>query len=210
MNNESNPVNPSTDKSLIEKNINRDWRVPTASEAELIKAWTRKTIRDDRPSHILLVLTNCPLILLLILPYIEHKSMGIGYYVFFLVFFAGVTVLGDYCIFLILQNNKKIFSGDYQITNAVVVSTGSSRGYRYNTKASLYLNAKTPSGEIISVGVNRLVYIVSYKNTPGFLVRFKGENPIKKDSKKLIKIDLTEKRFIPAITWEEYVEKRGY
>lgn len=64
-----------------------------------------------------------------------------------------------------------------------------------------YLHVKILSGEIMKVCVNRLIYIASYKNTPGFIVRFKGEKLIKKESTI---------RFIPAITWEEYVDKRGY
>jgi hypothetical protein len=211
MNSDSNPVDPSTDKRLFENNINRDWRAPTASEAELIEAWTRKTSRDDRPKFIGITgFANMFLVFTLVLPYIEQKSIGIGTYVFMLVLSVGIAVLTDCVVFLTLRNNKKIYSVDYQIFETVVISTSSSRGYRFSTKASLYLNVKTPSGEIINLGVNRLIYIVSYKNTPGFLVRFKGEKPIKKDSKMPIKIDLTEKRFFPAITWEEYVEKRGY
>lgn len=153
----------------------RDWSLPNLSETERIVAWARKINRVNRPFCIAsAVFFNLLLILVLLLPLIEHVSTG--KYIFMILLAAVFAVFDDWTLILSLRGHKKLLSGDYQVLNTVVVSKSFVHAYRYRAHI---LQVRTPSGETIKVQVNKLIYAAVTENAPGFLVRVNGQKPKK-------------------------------
>ncbi len=153
------------------------WRLPNTSESERVAAWTRKLIRADRPSFIACS-TFLSIIPLASLALTLTGHMGIGDYLPV----GLLTILMT--IFLVriglreMRKHKQLTSGDYQILDAVIVSKICPQGSR---ASNLYVQARTPSEEIMNVKVHKIIFNAVTSDTQGYLLRYHKDPVLRKD-----------------------------
>jgi|GEM_PF-5239759 len=166
MNNDSNLKEPTSYKSLFEKDANRDWRAPTASEAELILAWKREVLRAGRP---LLYFFGVSLIVPI---YLILLSMT-GIWGSILILAAALVELLFTIQILVIVSGvyrlRQIRRGEYQIIESVAITT------LLKPSGKFLVQVKTASDELLDVEVSENVSKTITFNKPGFLLRY-GKN----------------------------------
>ena len=166
MNNNSYLEDPTRDKSLFEKDANRDWRAPTASEAELILAWKREVLRAGRPLLYFLGVSLVVPIFLIVL-----SMTGIWGSILFLTV-ALVELLFTIQIMFIVSGVyrlRQIRRGEYQIIDSVAITT------LLKPSGKFLVQVMTSSDELLDVEISENASKTITSNKPGFLLRY-GKN----------------------------------
>ena len=173
------PLQPADEHSYesTDMPLRSTWRLPNTSEADRIAAWTRKLIRADRPTLIALttLLSLIPLSLV-ILTLIGH--MGIGEFLPYGLISVLMTIFLVRVGLTDKRKHKQLTSGDYQILDAVIVSKICPQSGRVS---NFFVQAKTPTGEILNVKVHKTIFNAVTSDTPGYLLRYHKDPALRKD-----------------------------
>lgn len=150
---------------------NRDWRTPTASEAELIEAWKREDLRDRRPAFYFFG----GIIIIAIFMLVIALTMIDGEWAQNVILILGSIVIFDslmLIVYLSVTNRRRllqILRGDYQIIDAVAITT------LLNPSGKFVLHVKAASDELIDITVSEKFWKTITSDMPGILIQY-GKN----------------------------------
>lgn len=81
-------------------------------------------------------------------------------------------------LFSDVYRKRQILHGDYQILDAVIVSKICPQSGRVS---NFFVQAKTPTGEILNVKVHKTIFNAVTSDTPGYLLRYHKDPALRKD-----------------------------
>lgn len=145
---------------------NRDWRSPTDSEVEIIRAWRRKVLRERKR---MLIASSVMLIVPILLFLLSYAA-------FYLTTFVRSLSLISFLLFIFIvffesdvYRRWQIRRGYYQIMDVVVMNK------RHSFPRKFVIQAKTASGDLLDIAVEEFVFDATRPKMPGFLMLY-GKN----------------------------------